>query len=603
MTSRRRACSRFAVIGAALTVVGAALVTPVGTAGAAVATVKAPRGAGTPVAASGIGTAAALDNPKCQHDNPNYGVYGRFSGTSVGGGPICVKAWKDGDDNGGATSQGVTKDAITVVAVVPNETQLTGTSAAAGTAPVSRVDQSPGGTYADAIHDYLLPLMKYYETWGRDVDVKFVTSSGSDEASQRADAVTIKALTPFAVMDMVTTGLDVLDAEIAKAKIFVYGDATTAAKSQAQAPYRWGLSDAQSAAVNSGEVIGKQLVGKKAEYAGDGVKKQTRKFGVVYIPTLIDIAQFKSYFSKFGGTLTTESPYSSNGTTFGDDALAQEQAPIIVTKMKSSGVTTVVLLSDVAMNKAMMAQATKQEWFPEWYITGAVFQDIAIFARSYDQEQFAHAFGVSNLAPYVQPDPTPAPPAVALSTQLLPLTWYWGETRGTQVTSVVPRDLTWLMRGIHTAGPRLTPKTFRQGLFSIPASGGAAQNYPTGALVGYGQNPGLPYDEYMDLSLDFVPVWWDPDTTGPSNGTGTVGKGVITFVNGAKRYRASTWPTKPFAWFEKAGTVVGFDTRQTPTPVYVGDCAECPAGGGPGQPGAPNNSGFVAKAYGNLTGT
>ena len=167
----------------------------------------------------------------------------------------------------------------------------------------------------------------------------------------------------------------------------------------------------------------------------------------------------------------------------------------------------------------------------------------------------------------------------------------------------MPRDLTWLMRGIHTAGPRLTPKTFQQGLFSIPASGGAAQNYPTGALVGYGKNPGLPYDEYMDLSLDFVPVWWDPETTGPSNGTGTVGKGVITFVNGAKRYRASTWPTKPFAWFEKAGTVVGFDTRQTPTPVYVGDCADCPAGGGPGQPGAPNNSGFVAKAYGNLTGT
>ena len=142
--ARRRKRSRFVVIGAALTVVGAALVSPLGAAGAAVAAVKAPPGAGTPVAASGIGTAAALDNPKCQHDNPNYGVYGRFSGTTVGGGPICVKPWKDGDDNGGATSPGVTKDAVTVVAVVPNETQLTGTSAAAGTAPVRRVDQSPG---------------------------------------------------------------------------------------------------------------------------------------------------------------------------------------------------------------------------------------------------------------------------------------------------------------------------------------------------------------------------------------------------------------------------------------------------------------------------
>ena len=247
MTSRRRKRSRFVVIGAALTVVGAALVSPLGAAGAAgaaVGAVKAPPGAGRPVAASGIGTSAALDNPKCQHDSPNYGVYGRFSGTTVGGGPICVKPWKDGDDNGGATSPGVTKDTVTVVAVLPNETQLAGTSSSAGTAPVSRVDLSPGGTYADAIHDYLLPLMKYYETWGRDIEVKFVTSSGSDEAAQRADAVTIKALTPFAVMNMVTVGLDVLDAEIAKAKILVYGDATTAAKAQAQAPYRWGLSDA-----------------------------------------------------------------------------------------------------------------------------------------------------------------------------------------------------------------------------------------------------------------------------------------------------------------------------------------------------------------------
>ena len=151
-----------------------------------------------------------------------------------------------------------------MVAILPNETQLSGTSSPAGTAPVRKADNSVG-TYADAIHDYFLPLMKYYETWGRDVDVKFVTSSGSDESSQRADAVTVKADKPFAVIDLVTAGLDVLDAEIAKAKILVYGDATTTAKALAQAPYRWGLSDAQAAAVNSGEVIGKQLVGKKAE--------------------------------------------------------------------------------------------------------------------------------------------------------------------------------------------------------------------------------------------------------------------------------------------------------------------------------------------------
>ncbi len=145
MICPRRTLSRFVIVGAALAIVGGLLVGP-----ATAAAIKPPSGAGKPVAASGIGTSAALNNPKCKHDNPNYGVYGRFNGTTVGGGPICVKPWKDGDDNGGATSSGVTKDAITVVAVVPNDTQLEGTSVPAGTTPVSLVDGNPGGTYADA---------------------------------------------------------------------------------------------------------------------------------------------------------------------------------------------------------------------------------------------------------------------------------------------------------------------------------------------------------------------------------------------------------------------------------------------------------------------
>ena len=91
---------------------------------------------------------------------------------------MCVKAWKAGADNSGTTAPGVTKDRITVVAVVPNETQLQ-------TDPVKpnhMADRSQS-TYIDAIHDYLLPQMKFYETWGTDIEVKFITSSGSDEAA------------------------------------------------------------------------------------------------------------------------------------------------------------------------------------------------------------------------------------------------------------------------------------------------------------------------------------------------------------------------------------------------------------------------------------
>ena len=84
-------------------------------------------------------------------------------------------------------------------------------------------------------------------------------------------------------------------------------------------------------------MIGKQLLGKKAEYAGDDVKNQTRKFGVVYIPTLVDIDNFKSFFKKYGGTIASENSYPANGSTFGDSTVSEEQAPTMVTRMKSQG--------------------------------------------------------------------------------------------------------------------------------------------------------------------------------------------------------------------------------------------------------------------------
>ena len=453
------------------------------------------------------------------------------------------------------------------------------------------------GNYQDAVHDYLLPLMKYYETWGRDIKVKILTSSGNDETAQRADVVAAKADTPFAVVNFVPAGLDVFDAEMAKAKILVFGYATTAKKAVAQAPYRWGLTDSQAVAVNSSEVIGKQLVGKKAQFGGDDVKQQTRTFGAVYMDGTIDIAQFKTSLQKYHATLAADASYLANGSPRGDATTAQEQAPVIATKLKQAGVTTVVLFTDVAMTTALMENATKQEWSPEWFFTGTVFQDLALLARAYPVEQSSHALRDLQRVAVGAPRPharTPTQKSLTVLTN--PLNWYWGETAGTSA-SATGGHLTWLLTGIQAAGPKLTPKTFQQGLFSIPASGGAAQDYPTGGMTAYGKTAGLPYDEYLSLGLDFSPVWWDNQTSGPSQGTGSEGTGVAWYTDGAKRYRGGTVPKQQFGWFQKATSVYKFDTRPTPAPVYVGDCAGCPSQGGPGQPGT-SPAGFIAKAHG-----
>jgi len=80
--------------------------------------VKPPKGAGKPVAATGIGTKAAMENPRCR-TGAQYGVYGKWDLASVGAGPTCVQPLAQGQSNGGATYKGVTAKSIKVVAVLP----------------------------------------------------------------------------------------------------------------------------------------------------------------------------------------------------------------------------------------------------------------------------------------------------------------------------------------------------------------------------------------------------------------------------------------------------------------------------------------------------
>jgi hypothetical protein len=565
---------------------GFALVAPVGGSPAGAASIPRPEGAGPPVPASGMGTQAALDNPRCRHDDPKYGPYGHFDSTEIGGGPPCVKEWKAGADNGGATHQGVTKDTIRVVTVVPNSEQQKSDPVA----PKRIADNSAGG-YQDSFYDYMLPQMRFYETWGRNIEMRFYVSSGNDEAAQNADLVAIKALKPFAViMNAQPPTGDVLESGLANAKIPVMGFAATTGRMIEQAPYRWNSGDTQAAAVNAAEVIGKQLVGKKAQYGGDDVKDQTRKFGIVYYGQTIDYKGFTNALAKYGGKITTAIDF----TTSADATEQANAAATAVTKMKSQGVTTVITAIGVATQ--LMQAADKQNWTPEWFHSGFGYSDLAILARAYPETQSKHYFGLSPIPAIVEPEVV-TPPAVPYVTETNPLTWYWGAGVGTTSARVIT-PIGWLLRGIQAAGPDLTPQTFKQGLFSLPAQGGALNDRTDVALTGYGREPKLPYDVYGVSGVDFAPFWYDPNTTGPSNGVPVVGKGVSWYPDNAKRYVATTWPTKPIKWFVKDGAIYHFTTPPSEPLGYVGDCADCPSHTGQGSPEAPSDSTIIFAAGG-----
>ena len=180
----------------------------------------------------------------------------------------------------------------------------------------------------------------------------------------------------------------------------------------------------------------------------------------------------------------------------------------MIAKVKDSGATSVVLFTDIVnMTPAVMKAATTQDYFPEWVITGLGFQDIDFVARLlWPAEQTAHVFGIGASPPYAA-DGSSANGLESFFDS------YWGDTQGTYAPVAVGIGFL-LFSGIQLAGPKLTPQTFEQGVFSMPAAGGAIDGQISNFMNVYGRGAGVPYDEYQTIGVDYAMKWWDPEAFG-----------------------------------------------------------------------------------------
>jgi hypothetical protein len=523
-------------------------------------------------AAAGIGTDAARNSPLCDPNTGRIKIPAYLAS-------VCVKPWKNGDDNGGATYQGVTKDSVKVVVLVaPNDTQLN--PPAGGQPPRNRSTGQPG-LIQDAILDAQTALDGRYELWGRKIEYTFVTYSGLDEASQRADAVKVAAMKPFAVAS--TVGGAVFSTEIAKRKIAMPWGGGSQQANLAQQPYRFTGQDADLQAKNVATWLGNQIAGRKAQFAGEAdLKKQPRKFGLLYTvsPTSgtdIDLQQFESELAKHDVKLTAKVAYSVPTDTAAATSAAQEQAPIIVTKFKDAGVTSVILMGSSTIVAPVTKEATANEYHPEWLMTGWAYQELGLFAAQYDQDQWAHAFGMSWFAPYASDQ------AGAVTAENV-VNWYWGTDKATTSSGGMPL-VYFLNQGIQLAGPELTPKSFRDGQFSQPGSGGAFQDQVTtqGNKVG---DLGLGYPEYALLGpKDFALVWYDPKAEGLGNIIGNKQTGNYRYLDGGKRYTLQTWPKGQPEFFKDLKTsIVNYTTSPAKDAPPQYPCDGCPSQGGSQEP-------------------
>ena len=471
---------------------------------------------------------------------------GRIKVPTIYAPPCIAPATGPGSgDNGGATSPGVTATEI-VVAVY----QAASDPLASGLAAAGGASDTPEQTTA-TLRAYVAYFQAHYEMYGRTIRLVTVKASGSstDDAAARADAIRVSSeIKAFASLGG-PSQTEVYGQELAARKVLCIGcsTGTTDANIRAHAPYLWGAQPSPEQGTELlVELLGKQVKGHPASFAGDpAIAARERRFGLISYDT--PTGTFGAGRDAFTAALTKAGVViASSATYFLELAKAQELASTLVTKMKSADVTTVIFAGDPFMPIFLTKEATAQKWFPEWVMTGTVLTDTTFFGRLYDKQQWSHAFGLSLLTARVRQEQTDAyhlhqwqfgtPPAAAAGYAL-----------------IYPNPVT-LFTGIHLAGAKLTPETFRDGLFRYPPTGGG----PTTAKISWGRHGLWPEDDYL-ASDDATLAWWDPTATGPDE-IGKAGTGMWRYQDGGARYVLGAIPSQSTRAFDPAGSVTLIDT-------------------------------------------
>jgi len=455
----------------------------------------------------------------------------------------CIEPWDEGADNGGATSPGVTADSIKVVVYQAEPDPLQQAlieDAGANTDP--RVN-------AETVVDYLKMFEDVYETYGRSLDIEIVAATGgpSDATAAQADARTVIDKKPFAAVGG-PTQTPVYWQELTNAGIVCVGTCSLAEGWEVvedNAPYLWPTGPApEQADTHLAEMLGKQLVGGKAEFAGDpALQDEDRVFGWVQAET--ETGEYAARNEEFDRVFEEEydGEITARSTYLFDPGAAQETATTVIARMRDAGVTTVIMSVDPLVPKNITEEATKQGYFPEWVVGPSVLADTTIFGRTFDQRQWAHALGLS--IPAARADDS-------LSDSYFVYNWYFGEPPPVNTHAVLMPGAERLMLGVHLAGADLTPETFRDGLFRFP-SNEAGQTY---TRVSWGDDLwGRPdYNSTDDIGA----MWWDAEATGEDE-VGNEGTGMIRYVDGGTRWLPGDWPDDPLPFFQDEESVTVYD--------------------------------------------
>jgi hypothetical protein len=435
--------------------------------------------------------------------------------------PPCVAF---SGSNGGATSPGVSSNAITVSYRITSDSEsFQQTLASLGGANIT-------DTTAD-IERTINALATYFNThfqfYGRKLNVQYFNGQGSitnellgtGQQQADADAVTVgQQIHAFAELNGTSEPYDVA---LAAQHVLSFGAPYLSASFMGQyAPYMWSIATEGNDVVSAvGDFYLKSLAGGNATWAGGSLQGKPRKVAIIapsnpwYQTSAASAVQTAA---AAGHPITDDIQYQLNLATL------SSQASNIISELQNDGITTVICGCDPVFPVYLTSRAAEQGYTPEWVVAGVALTDSDIVGQLFDQSEWSHAFGVTFAGPIEPKQDTFGYAA------------YKSVNPGTEPANSVDliyEQMYQMAIGIQMAGPDLTPQTFENGMRAYPGSQAGASN----ALYGTWDFPTGHYSPQVDSAF----IYWDPNKTSPYNDK----QGA--YVVSSSRYKTGQYPAAP----------------------------------------------------------
>ena len=314
--------------------------------------------------------------------------------------PPCVEPWTGGD-NGGATAPGVTADEI-VVARLPGPAR----PARADVLRAQRQRREPRTASSRPPSSTSTSSQAHYETYGRKVRLVTVKASGAARRRRRRQGRRHQGRDRDQGVRVVRRTRARRPCTPTSSRRAACSASATARSPRPQSFLRTALAvrlaDARvtrpGRASTGPRSSARSSTGDEARYAGDAalrdeqrrvrrraLRRRAPARSTRASPGFSDLLARPGRRPRDAGPVPARPRVGAGGRARGDRGVARggrhERDP-----RRRPGVPPF-----------LTQEATAQGYFPEWVVLGYAFTDTAVFGRQYDQQQWAHAFGVSLL--------------------------------------------------------------------------------------------------------------------------------------------------------------------------------------------------------------